>query len=449
MAKMAKTGKTAEEVGNAIMQRHEKHLANFLTFANSAGLPKLEELLTNPEALDTALVNYFDHLIESGHFEMNFSSLLVDLRSVLFTKSGQTVDIQIAHEYPKTSEFRCLLNGTTLKEYLIANIFVLMQNMSALMQPSLSSTSPEFQKSLQKIPTRWHQNYNALVQYGVMFLFHYLFDIQEFECMKKSDLAKVSVKSHQTGQILHTYYRLKTHDVGQIPFATNKLGFNPGVFMERYLSKLNRNQDLLFQVPLKMTQNEPIWYKNMLLPGSHNVVLVELASICGVKKNLTVEDFKIARELFKKNLFFMNSKIPLVKKAPIKRKIEATFDPSATSDPLTTVHSELNIKQEKCEVNIKQERLSDDESDNICEPQVKSNGSNQENSKEGTSKDQEIAALKVRVRQLEGQLKIKDEALKHLKTLHDEHISHFQSITHCMDRTSNIFQFMNSRKRSE
>ena len=401
---------TAEEVGNAIMQRHDKHLTNFMAYASSVGLPKFEELLTNPEALDTALVNYFDHLIESGQFEMNFSSLLVDFRSVLFTKSGQSIDIQIAHEFPKTSEFRCLLNATPLKEYHIANIFVLMQNMSAMMQPSLSSSSPEFRKSLQKIPTRWHQNYNALVQYGVMFLFHYLFDIQEFECMKKSDLAKVSVKSQSTGQVLHTYYRLKTHDKGQIPFATNKLGFNPGLFIERYLSKLYRNQDLLFQVPIKMTQNEPIWYKNMLLPGGHNLVLTELASICGVKKNLTVEDFKIARELFKKNLFFLNSKNPPLKIKPIKRKIE---DP-LSADPLT---SELNIKQEP-NVNIKQEKLSDDESDynaRILEPQVEINGSLE------SSKDQEIAALKVRVRQLEGQLKIKDEALKHLKTLHDEH----------------------------
>ena len=105
----SKMAQTAEEVGNAIMQRHDKHLTNFMAYASSVGLPKFEELLTNPEALDTALVNYFDHLIESGQFEMNFSSLLVDLRSVLFTKSGQSIDIQIAHEFPKTSEFRCLL----------------------------------------------------------------------------------------------------------------------------------------------------------------------------------------------------------------------------------------------------------------------------------------------------------------------------------------------------
>ena len=67
------------------------------------------------------------------------------------------------------------------------------------------------------------------------------------------------------------------------------------------------------------------------------------------------------------------------------------------------------------------------------------------------TKDKEISLLKARIRQLEGQLKIKDEALKHLKNLHEEEKSAFQNMCQkmesCHSRTTNIFEFI-SRKPS-
>ena len=424
---------TAEEVGNAILQRQEKHLNNFLEYIPNLGLKGLDHLLANPESLDDALVKYIEHLILTGQFEMNFSSLLVDLRSVIFTKSEQKIDIEVINMFPKTSEFRYLLDGTPLKEYHIANIFVLLQNLSNLMTPSLSI--PEFYTNLAKIPKKWQANYNALVQYGVMFIILYIFDVENLEEMKKSNLAKIQVKSKSTGQVCQTYWILKTHkDAGKIPFSYNKLGFNPGLFVENYYKKLDGNRDLLFQIPLMINETSRVWYKDMLLPGNYNFALNELASICGLKKNLTIQDFKNARQVFKKNLFFMNFRV--VKKTVVKRKADSG-DPLPTKDPLTTVHSSIDIKREK---------MSDDESE---EPppalplDVKLEVP--EEPKEDP-KDQEIAELKVRVRKLEGQLKIKDEALKHLKALHDEQKMHYQNVNKCIDRTTNIFKFMDARK---
>ena len=163
---------TAEEVGNAIMKRHEENLSLFLTFAKSAGYEEFEVLLQNPDLLDAAVVAYFTNLVESGEFSLNFNTILVDLRSIFVIRSGnKSLDIEDPQQFPRICEFRCILNGTPLKQYHIANIFVLLQNLSKLMDPTLSA--PNFRQCLAKIPQKWHSNYNALIQYGVMFLFQY------------------------------------------------------------------------------------------------------------------------------------------------------------------------------------------------------------------------------------------------------------------------------------
>ena len=125
--------------------------------------------------------------------------------------------------------------------------------------------------------------------------------------------------------VCETYFRLKTHTSGKIPCAYNKLGFNPGLLVQRYLAKLDPEQDLLFQVPLKLDQtkiNEKVWFKDKLLPGNLDQVLTELGGICGLKKHLTVQDFKNARELYKQNAFFMN------KSAKLKAKKDIPTEPA-------------------------------------------------------------------------------------------------------------------------
>ena len=85
------------------------------------------------------------------------------------------------------------------------------------------------------------------------------------------------------------------------------------------------------------------------------------------------------------------------------------------------------------------------------EPQIQIKEENLDDHFETVSeaKDKEISLLKARVKHLEGQLKIKDEALKHLKNLHEEQKSAFQNMCQKMDschsRTTNIFEFI-SRK---
>ena len=157
--------------------------------------------------------------------------------------------------------------------------------------------------------------------YLIFFLLQ--FGVEDFETVRKSDLVKGQIKYQPTQKVCETYYRLKSHKNGKIPFAINKLGFNPGLLVERYLAKLDPNQDLLFQVPLAMDgqlfvdgnkKDEPVWFKDMLLPGSIDQVLTELASIAGLKKFLTVQDFKNARELYKQNPFFMNKTLKIKQK---------------------------------------------------------------------------------------------------------------------------------------
>ena len=151
------------------------------------------------------------------------------------------------------------------------------------------------------------REFSSLLQFGV----------EEFEMVKKSDLVKGQIKYQPTQKVCETYYRLKSHKNGKIPFAINKIGFNPGLLVERYLAKLDPNQDLLFQVPLPMDANkkdDPVWFKDMLLPGSIDQVLTELATISGLKKYLTVQDFKNARELYKQNPFFMNKTLKIKQK---------------------------------------------------------------------------------------------------------------------------------------
>ena len=165
---------TAEEVGNAIMKRHEENLSLFLAFTQSHGMEDFEILLQRPDLLDIAVVSYFTNLVESGEFSLNFNTILVDLRSIFVIKSGdKSLDIEDPQQFPRICEFRCILNGTPLKQYHIANIFVLLQNLSKLMSPECVCSAPTFRQYLAKIPQKWHANYNALIQYGVMFLFQY------------------------------------------------------------------------------------------------------------------------------------------------------------------------------------------------------------------------------------------------------------------------------------
>ena len=164
---------TAEEVGNAIMKRHEETLNLFKNFIKSTGnLPAFEILLSRPDLLDRAVVDYFNNLVESGEVNMNFGTTLVDFRSIFVLKSGnKSLDIEDPQQFPRICEFRCVLNGTPIKQYHFANIFVLLRNLSKLMDPD--SSYQAFRQNLNKIPQKWHSNYNALVQYGVMFLFQY------------------------------------------------------------------------------------------------------------------------------------------------------------------------------------------------------------------------------------------------------------------------------------
>ena len=61
------------------------------------------------------------------------------------------------------------------------------------------------------------------------------------------------------------YYKLKDIE-GQIPFVINPVGFNPGLYIHRYVQKLSPDTSDIFPSPLRFHEFRPsdsVWFRGV------------------------------------------------------------------------------------------------------------------------------------------------------------------------------------------
>ena len=259
--------------------RKQEYKANeFEKFTVENGFaPDVPTMYTDLHSIDLALIEYFRLCWQQRNHSK--SSLIISrslLKASLLRRSNTTVNIGYVQDFPNFDKFwkEELLPNIGESEHLpIANeplsvtllleIFKQLKNLSELME---YCDKEDFVEKLNLLPADWRKRFNNFVQFGIFFLFHYLLRLDKNGYM--NEMSKDSLYVHEEDNL--KYYRFKDIE-GQIPFVINPVGFNPGLFVSRYVEKLSPDTQDLFPSPLRFHEfrpSDPVWFRGLRI-GKH------------------------------------------------------------------------------------------------------------------------------------------------------------------------------------
>ena len=100
----------------------------------------------------------------------------------------------------------------------------------------------------------------------------------------------LTIFEDQSGQ---KHYMLKNID-GMVPFVTNPVGFNPGIFIQRYVHKLSSDTPDLFPSPLRFHEFRPsdsVWFRGVRIGKNRpDMAMQEIGNVLG-KDRFVLVDF--------------------------------------------------------------------------------------------------------------------------------------------------------------
>ena len=281
-------------------------------------------LVCDVKKLEVILIDFFQSMRTSGDslpkinsFETKRSHLKMKIK----TMTNNMVDISDANVFPALNAFVVQYKQTLkllgyaqtdhhapMPTDAVAVIEKLLRNLTFLM--SLPATHPNYKRHVEALPEDWRNAYHYLSLYGAIFVFLSRMQDKKQEntpFVKKSEM--ILLQDPLTG--IHYYTRFSTSEQpgpgqgqvqqGRIPFEENVNGFNPGLYLQHFMTKLDPMCPLLFNRPQRpkkafvLQANPDCWFEDAKL--GINEVRKAVAVLCkatGLPKytNVNVKDLR-------------------------------------------------------------------------------------------------------------------------------------------------------------
>ena len=284
----------------------------------------LINLICDVKKLEVVLIDFFQSMRTSGDslpkinsFETKRSHLKMKIKSM----TNNMVDISDANVFPALNAFIVqykqtlkLLGYAQIDHHApmptdaVAVIEKLLRNLTFLM--SLPASHANYKRHVEALPEDWRNAYHYLALYGAIFVFLSRMQDKKQEntpFVKKSEM--ILLQDPLTG--IHYYTRFLTSEQlgqapgqvqqGRIPFEENVNGFNPGLYLQHFMTKLDPMSPLVFNRPQRpkkafvLQANPDCWFEDAKL--GINEVRKAVAVLCqatGLPKytNVNIKDLR-------------------------------------------------------------------------------------------------------------------------------------------------------------
>ena len=171
----------------------------------------------------------------------------------------------------------------------------------------LPGTHPNYKRHLEVVPDEFKHKYHHLAVFGAIFVL-----ISQLQIKSREGLAFI-LKKHlvytedpNTG--LKCYILTDNDAQGVIPFVENANGFNSGLFLQYYLTKMDPKSDFLFNIPQRtqkafvLHSNPTTWFQNSKIGknGASKAISV-LCQATGLPKYTNVNVRQLRHHRIEKN----------------------------------------------------------------------------------------------------------------------------------------------------
>ena len=404
--------------------RKQEYKANeFEKFVVENGFaPDIPTMYTDIPSIDLALIEYFRQCWQQKNHSK--SSLTISrslLKASLLRRSQTSVNIGYVQDFPNFDKFwkEDLIPNVQESNHLpIANeplsaaclieVFKQLKNLSELME---YSDKEDFVAKLNLIPMDWRKKFNNFVQFGIFFLFHYLLKMDKNGYMNEmtKDLLYITEENNLK------YYKLKDIE-GQIPFVINPVGFNPGLYIHRYVQKLSPDTSDIFPLPLRFHEfrpSDPVWFRGVRIGKNRPDEAMKIFGLILGKERLSKTHIRATLETFSDDPFLLHYPIDQIVEEPYEEpeiKDEPEYIETIKDEPIQDDHDEFYaIEEESSEMKSVEDYQYENET------------------------------LKLKIQSLEQELSMKNDVIAKLKRNQEEQSRLFASLKKCQKEANSLF----------